>query len=422
MRSRSAFQNRKQRGVSLVFTLLVLTAMTAIVASFAASQRISAQGVARRIEAVRARRMAESGLARALAEMATQDTTRPALLTDPWATLGQGGAERFLVGNDSFRFQVLDAGSFVNLNTASQEQLFRLPLTTEQIDSLLDWREAGVAPRQEGAKDEYYTQLPSPYIAAMKALLSFDELLLVKGFDMTTLYEPPTEERPNPNYIPGNEDEQLSLYDLATVESQAPEAAAGGQTKLNINNAQLQQIVQRGVPQATAQAIINRRNNGGTFVNLGQVFSVPMPLNVAATILDNFVVGGAQVATGRVNINTAPNAVLATLPGISQDIAEAISSRQNVGYQTLGELTTVPGVDTTVLQQMAHLVTTHSQMYLVRVIGYAGRSMQSIQALVTLGDAGPVVVKRVQPPFYDMSTRWRWSAETTADVVVWESR
>jgi len=403
-------------------TLLVLTALTAIVASFAATQRTASQGVARRIETVRARRMAESGLARALAEMATQDVNQPALLTDNWATLGQQGQERFLVGDDAFRFQVVDAGSFVNLNSASQEQLYRLPLTTEQVDSLLDWREAGIAPRQEGAKDEYYTQLANPYITAMRGLLSFDELLLVKGFDVKTLYEPPTEDRPNPNYIPGTQGEQLSLYDLATVESEAPEMGVGGQAKLNINNATVPQMVQRGVPQPTAQAIITRRNNGGTFTNLGEVFQVPMQLNVAAIILDNFQVGGGNASTGKININTAPEAVLATMPGITTDIATAIASRQTVGYQSLGELATVPGIDTNVLQQMAHLVTTHSRMFLVRVVGYAGRTIQSIQALVTIGDQGPVVVKRIQAPFYDMPTRWRWPEETTADVVVWERR
>lgn len=412
----------KKQGASLIITLMVLTALTAIVASFAASQRVSAQGANRRLEAIRARRMAESGLSRALAEMALQDTSQPALQTDAWATLGENAQERFVVGKDAFRFQVVDAGSFVNLNTATQDQLYRLPLTTEQVDSLLDWREAGVTPRQEGAKDEYYTQLTNPYITAMRGLLSYDELLLVKGFSMSTLYEPPTEEQPNPNYIPGNQDEQLSLYDLATVESEAPVGTFGGQTKLNINNATVQQMTQRGVPQPTAQAIIARRNNGGTFVSLGQVFEVPMPLNVAGTILDNFVVGGGQVQTGRININTAPAAVLATMPGITNDIADAIASRQNVGYQSLGELATVPGIDTTVLQQMANMVTVHSRMFLVRVVGYAGRSVQAIQALVTIDDNGPRIVKRIQPPFYDMSTYWRWSAETTGDVIVWERR
>lgn len=413
---------RRQGGFSLVFVLLVLTTLTAIVASFAASQRVSVLGTVRRLETVRARRMAESGLARALAEMSVQDPTQPALLTDPWATLGQNGLERYVVGPDSFRLEVVDAGARLNLNIATQEQLYRLPLTTEQIDSLLDWREAGNLPRQEGAKDEFYTQLPNPYITAMRGLLSFDELLLVKGFDSRTLYEPPTEDRPNPNYIPGNEDLQLSLYDLTTVESEAGEYAPGGQTKLNINNATQQQMVQRGVPQPTAQAIIQRRNTGGTFTQLGEVFQVPMPLDVAGTILDNFTVGTTQVATGKININTAPAAVLATLPGITADIADAIVARQNVGYQGLGELTTVPGIDNTVLQQMAQFVTTHSQMFIVRVVGYSGQSMYATQAVVRITDAGPVVIKRIHPPFYDMRAYWRWDAEPSGDVIVWEIR
>jgi type II secretory pathway component PulK len=40
---------RRDRGASLVISLMVLTALTVIVAGFAASQRVAAQGAARRM-------------------------------------------------------------------------------------------------------------------------------------------------------------------------------------------------------------------------------------------------------------------------------------------------------------------------------------------------------------------------------------
>jgi type II secretory pathway component PulK len=412
---------RRDRGASLVISLMVLTALTVIVAGFAASQRVAAQGAARRMEKVRARQMAESGLARALAELAVQTTDVPATLLDPWAVLGEYGGERFVVGRDSFRIEILDAGSFVNLNSASQDQLLRLPLTTEQVDSLLDWREGELQPRPEGAKDEYYTQLPNPYLTAMRPLLSFDELLLVKGFSVATLYEPPTEEQPNPFYVPGTQEEQLSLYDLATVESQAPVSGINGVNKTNINNANVNQIAQAIGSQPVAQAIVTRRNTVGTFVRIGDALLVPgVTPDIAGRILDNFVVGGGQAASGKINLNTAPEAVLASVPGMTQDIAAAIVSRQSAGFQSLGELSTVPGMTVPVLAQTADAFTVASSMFLVRVLGTAGRTTVPLQAVVVLEDAGPRVIKRIEPPFFDMANYWRWTPETTADVIVWE--
>lgn len=414
---------RKKRGASLVITLMVLTVLTAIVASYAATQRISARGVARRNETVLATRMAEAGIARAMAELSVQTTDVPATVNDPWAQLGQLGAERFIVGEGSFRLEIIDAGALVNLNTADQEQLLRLPLTTEQVDSLLDWREPEVGPRPEGAKDEYYTQLENPYITAMRPLLSYDELLLIKGFDPATLYEPPAEDQPNPNYVPGTGDLQLSMYQLSTVESQAPATGINGINRTNINNVGAQQMVQIGIPQPTAQAIINRRNNVGTFTRFGEIFEIPgVSLEIAGIILDNFVVAGTDVETGKININTAEESVLTSVPGITSDIAQGIISRQSVGYQALSELTTVPGVDIQVLQQAADYFTIASRMFIVRVIGQAGQTTVSMQAVIVLEDNGPRIVKRITPPFQDMRNYWRWDTEPTADVIVWEKQ
>lgn len=415
---------RTNRGTSLIITLMVLTALTALVASYAATQRVASRGVVRRNDTLLATRMAEAGIARAMAELSVQTTDVPALLTDPWATLGQFGSERFVVGSGTFRLEIMDAGALVNINTATQDQLLRLPLTTEQVDSLLDWREAEVGPRPEGAKDEYYTQLYNPYIAAMRPLLSFDELLLIKGFEVATLYEPPTEEQPNPSYVPGTSDQQLSIYQLCTVESQAPASGINGINRTNINNVNVQQMVQAGIPQPTAQAIINARNNVGTFTRLGDVLAVAgVSLEIAGIILDNFVAGGtAEVETGKININTAEESVLTSVPGITSDIAQGIIARQSTGYQALSEITTVPGIDIQILQQSADFFTIASRMFIVRVIGVAGQTTISMQAIIVLEADGPRIVKRIMPPFQDMRNYWRWETEPTADVIVWEKQ
>jgi hypothetical protein len=75
-----------------------------------------------------------------------------------------------------------------------------------------------------------------------------------------------------------------------------------------------------------------------------------------------------------------------------------------------------------VLQQCADLLTIGSSMFIVRVIGSAGSTSVALQALITVEADGLRVLKRIEPPFYDMPTYWRWEQETFADVVLWEGQ
>ena len=183
--------NRTKRGSAFLLAVAVLAGLTALLASFSATQHLSIRARQNRMDARRARLLADSAIERALAEFASsQDDPNVATLQDAWALLGGHGAERFLVGDGSFRMEIVDAGSFANLNTADQEQLLRLPLTTAQVDSLLDWRSADNPGRPEGGKDEYYNNLPNPYNTAERRLDTLDELFLVKDFSAQTLYAP----------------------------------------------------------------------------------------------------------------------------------------------------------------------------------------------------------------------------------------
>src|SRR5438105_3549560 len=133
----------KRRGAILVMTLAVLTAVIAVLAGAAAMQQLAFKAAINRTDRERARLMAESGLQRALTSLASQNPNATTQ-NDEWFTLGTNGNDKFLLDDGSFRLQIVDANSLVNLNTAAQEQLLRLPLTEEQVESLLDWRTAGI--------------------------------------------------------------------------------------------------------------------------------------------------------------------------------------------------------------------------------------------------------------------------------------
>ncbi|MBC7807664.1 MAG: general secretion pathway protein GspK, partial [Akkermansiaceae bacterium] len=184
-------RRRLDRGVVLVEALIIIAGLLALMAVLASNQRVGIQEAQNRLRERRAEIAAQSAVARALAVLQNAD---PLLVTlnDDWAVLGDGGNTAFTLGeNASFRMQIVDAASLVNVNTATEEQLARLPLTQEQIDSLLDWREVEAQSRPSGAKDDYYNQLAEPYNARLFPLTVQSELLLVRGWTANRLYEIP---------------------------------------------------------------------------------------------------------------------------------------------------------------------------------------------------------------------------------------
>lgn len=399
----------KRRGGVMILTLVVLAGVTALLAAAFAREYSETQDTISRLERARARIAAESGIARGLAAFVTQD---PNLVTqqDEWYTVGNQANDRIVLGDTAFRMQIVDASSLVNVNTATEFDLQNLGLSTEQIDSLLDWREEGTTPRTDGAKDEFYNSLAYPYNAGLRRLDSLEDVLLIKGFTPATLLQAPTESNvtgvtPQP------------LYAWATTDSFSPNTDAQGQQKQNINNVQANQLQQAGIPGPVAAAIVARRNTQGPFASMGDVLRVAgMTVQSATALVDGFMVGGQPRNEGRINVNTASENVLTTVAGMTSDVAQAIVSRQDPGVTTLGELFQVPGYSLEVAQGTIDRFTTKSEVFLIRVEGQAGGSRVPLEAVVSINGGRTRVLKVYDPPQSNMIELWGWPDETTNDV------
>ena len=89
--------------------------------------------------------------------------------------------------------QLVDAQSLINLNGLLTDTVAEAALrviceeeeaSCEFIDALKDWIDADSEPRfPDGAEDEYYTTLDTPYRSANRPLAERSELRLVKGVD-----------------------------------------------------------------------------------------------------------------------------------------------------------------------------------------------------------------------------------------------
>jgi len=145
-------------------------------------------------------------------------------------------AEKFV------RFGITDESAKLNLNVATEDQLFILVGEAvrddeelnagEIVDAILDWRDADAEPRGEGGdtETEYYRSLDKPYLVKNGPFDTVEELLLVKGVTPYVLYGEDydrngllsaNEDDGDKSFPPDNEDGLLNrgLYPYLTVYS-----------------------------------------------------------------------------------------------------------------------------------------------------------------------------------------------------------
>jgi DNA uptake protein ComE-like DNA-binding protein len=408
----------KRSGYILIFTLAILTAVIAVLAGAAAMQRLGADSQINREDQGRAKIMADSALQLAITTLSTQSTTA-ASQGDAWYALGTQGNDNFKLDSGSFRIQIVDPGSLINVNTASQQQLENLPLTTDQVDCLLDWRSAGTTPRSDGAKDEYYNGLVNPYNTAETPLQSVDELLLIKNWTPATLFSTNTGvQTTSPQPTSPITGDPLPLYVEFTTDSASTNNSAQGRAKINANTATAQQMLQAGVPANVVTQIIRVRGSNRTaFANYAALLGVPgVNATSAAAILNNLGTGAAATQTGKLNLNTVTQDILTTVPNLGTDIAQAIITKQTSGFTALGDLASVPGVTIPILRQIADLFTVNATAFLVRVEGTAGQVKYPLEAIITLKNSTAQLTKIMHPPMSNMRANWGWQDTTTNDV------
>ncbi len=373
---------RRRSGFTLVQALVVVAGLVALMASLAAQQRISLNATQDRLRQRRAEVAARSALAMATATLQEADT-HLVTLADDWALLGDSGTQVLEVGDTTYRVQILDAGSLVNVNTAAEIQLQSLPLTQEQIDGLLDWREDSTQGRPQGAKDEYYNTLDQPYNARLAPLTTLSELLLIKGWTARGLYYPLMEtEAVSAAQAPTDaEGNRLPLANLLTVQSGMPNTRSDGSPRINlarggINEAALARL---GLSEDITEQIVR----GGPYTSWNDLLSLPgLTADNTGRLLDEFTFTSGDRLEGKININTVSQAVLENLFTLPPDVAGAIASRQSAGFSSLGDLATVPGVTSSQLALIADSIGVGSDTWIVRAYGESGGVGVALEAMV----------------------------------------
>lgn len=196
---------RSERGVALLLVLWIFMVLTVLTAEFSRSMRADAVATHNLAEETAARAVALAGLNRALystlrvreqdleaedgdsedaAEAGDGDGAVP---FDHWAPDGSWHEEAY--GGGRYSVRMFDEGGKIPLNRVDETMLrvvFEgLGLDTDAqeaiTDAILDWRDPDVLERLNGAEEEYYLGLASPYRPKDGPFDSVDELLAVRG-------------------------------------------------------------------------------------------------------------------------------------------------------------------------------------------------------------------------------------------------
>ncbi|MDB6034735.1 MAG: comEA protein [Verrucomicrobiales bacterium] len=320
-------------------------------------------------------------------------------------------------------FGVADEESRLNLNYATKEELEKIEgMTPDMAAAIMDWRDKDNTVTPGGAEAEYYASLKPPYLPRNGPFQSVRELLMVKGIprelfigedaNQNGLLDP-EEDDGKASEPPDNHDGVLDAgwSGLFTVDSLVQNKSASGGDRVDIKSAAEKELTKvKGITADIAKAIVawrnqnqfnsladlldvtalstptasssianssrtstqprNQRtqgNNTGQNNNSSQAVSVGPKLITDTLLMDiaDDISLGSDEQPGPVNINTASAEVLACLPGLDKQLAQAIVSyRQSAGFfPNIAWLLKVDGMNTELFKKVVPRVCARSETF-----------------------------------------------------------
>jgi DNA uptake protein ComE-like DNA-binding protein len=347
--------------------------------------------------------------------------------SDKWyfTVYTQGDADR-----EALNFGLTDEAGKLNINQATEEMLEKLPKITPYLaQGLLDFLDADNTPRPEGAEQEYYDALPTPYRIFNGPLNTLDELLLVRGFTPALLYGEDAnwnfqldanEDDGEVQFPPDNKDGKLDCglrpyltvcsYDLNQDNARHP------RIDLNDPNASLTETAAGSdeIPAALIAYIGALRRNQVKIEQPADLLEAKAKLKdengneqdmdsgvsktELAVLLDRFTTRTDPQLSGLINVNTASSAVLQTVPGIDEALADSIvSARRNLRAEqgrTPAWLYQEGVVSAEQFKKISPFVTSRPFQYHLQVVGYgvpSGR-YRVLEAIIDTAGAKPTVI------------------------------
>ena len=310
-------------------------------------------------------------------------------------------------------FGLVDEAGKLNLNTATLEMLEALPdMTPEFAAAIIDWRDRNSELTDGGAEDSAYASLYPSRAPKNGPFETVGELRLVYQSTMELLYGEDANlngalddnENDATGSAPYDDGDGLlrdGLFNYVTVYSREPNTRAEGGNRLNVTSATdragIQQLLTTAFDESRATAIMTAV--GQTPLRSVAEFMVRGRLTAEefAEIETNLTADDGEFTTGRVNINTAPAAVLACLPGIGIENVDAIINyrlSQPDKLTSIGWLSEV--LEANAIIAAGPFITGKSYQFSadIAAVGGFGRGYARSQFVYDLSDGTPRIVFR----------------------------
>jgi len=241
-----------EKGIALLMVLWVLTILMVLVLSFSFMTRTDTYATLSFMEGTERKLLAEAGIERGILELFYRNANKDQAVTleghEVWRIDGRSYKDQ--MGGGEYSVRIVDESGKININTLSDTNsdilrnlLKNLGVPEEEantiVDSILDWKDADDLHHLNGAEDEYYMSLPTPYKAKNANFDTLEELLLVKGITAEILY--------------GN-NEKKGIIDLLTIYSK--------KGQINVNAAPREVLMAiPGITPEIADSIISFREH-----------------------------------------------------------------------------------------------------------------------------------------------------------------
>jgi type II secretory pathway component PulK len=393
---RHSAHKHRLSGTVLIVAIWVVLVLAGLALVFARSIRVAAIVSANHVASLEAECISNGAMEYVVAKLAENKEEETSILKEnelyEGVELGKGYfwiLRSNLENEREFDYGLRDESGKINLNSASEEMLLRLPgMTAELAASIIDWRDEDSEISPGGAEDEYYLLLAEPYNCKNSALETVDEILLIKGASKDILYGEDTNLNSilDDNENDGDLREPLDnrngrldsgFYDYVTVYSVEINLDSEGNQRININDAQsradLQSELQKIVKEERALEIMGFIPTRPSYANvLDFYFSTGLKLEEFSQIIDRLTTSDEETFPGLVNVNTAPKAVLLCLPGLEESDVEALLSRRN-SEQDLDSIAWITEVlDREKAVAVGNYITTRSFQYSADIVSVAG--------------------------------------------------
>lgn len=345
-------------------------------------------------------------------------------------------------------FSVVDEGSKLNLNTATQEMIEALLLqlnytSVELPPSVIDWRDTDETVTQNGAEAEVYSRLQPAYLAKNNRFDSVDELRMVYGATPDLVFgedanrngildpneddgdlSPPTDNRNGQldrglsefftvySRMPNKRIDGSPLVSVAAITSQQ-QGGAGGQGGQQTGQQDVEpgnNVDENGQPldlltlmtlrlgSDRAEEVMGTFGNGATNTSVLEFFvRSGMTAEEFDQIAGDLTVSTNEFTEGLINVNTASEVVLACVPGIGLTNAPALVARRQQNATHTNSIAWVAEVLDRAAATLAgpHL-TDRSYQYSadIAAVGHYGRGYQRTQFVFDSAEGVPKIIYR----------------------------